>query len=134
MPPENPATHAALTRAAEHAFAWLDGLDSRSVATTATLEEMRARLGRPLADRGVPATQVIDDLVADVDGGILGSQSGRFFGWVIGGGGPAAMAADWLKARMSGRAIEKPGGTKWLAAGSGPSDPQVRGKRTWFED
>src|SRR5579864_3520170 len=95
MPTETPE-RAALKRAAEHAFAWLDGLDERSVATTATLEEMRARLGRPLADQGVAATEVIDDLVADVEGGILGSQSGRFFGWVIGGGLPAAMAADWL--------------------------------------
>jgi glutamate/tyrosine decarboxylase-like PLP-dependent enzyme len=95
MPTETPE-RAALNRAAEHAFAWLDGLDARSVATTASLDEMRARLGRPLAVRGVPATQVIDDLVADVEGGILGSQSGRFFAWVIGGGGPAAMAADWL--------------------------------------
>ena len=95
MPTETPARDV-LTRAADHAFAWLDGLETRSVATTATLEEMRARLGRPLADRGVAATQVIDDLVADVEGGILGSQSGRFFGWVIGGGLPAAMAADWL--------------------------------------
>ena len=33
-------------------------------AAKATLEEMRARLGRPLADRGVAATQVIDDLAA----------------------------------------------------------------------
>jgi glutamate/tyrosine decarboxylase-like PLP-dependent enzyme len=94
-PTETPE-RTALMRAAEHAFAWLDGLDGRSVATTATLEEMRARLGRPLAARGVPATQVIDDLVADVEGGILGSQNGRFFAWVIGGGTPAAMAADWL--------------------------------------
>jgi glutamate/tyrosine decarboxylase-like PLP-dependent enzyme len=95
MPTETSA-RGALTRAAEHAFVWLDGLETRSVATTATLEEMRARLGRPLSDRGVAAVQVIDDLVADVEGGILGSQSGRFFGWVIGGGLPAAMAADWL--------------------------------------
>lgn len=87
---------AALTRAAEHAFAWLDGLDARSVATTASLDELRSRLTRPLAQRGVPAVQVIDDLVADTAGGILGSQGGRFFSWVIGGGAPAAMAADWL--------------------------------------
>jgi len=86
----------ALERAAEHAFAFLESLDSRSVATTASLVDLRARLGRPLADRGVPATQVIDDLVADADAGILGSQGGRFFSWVIGGGTPAAMAADWL--------------------------------------
>ena len=45
-----------------------------------------------------------------------------------------SMSADWLKARMSGRPIEKSGGTKWLASGSGPNDPEVRTKRTWFED
>jgi len=95
MPTKTPE-RTALTRAAEHAFAWLDGLDSRSVATTASLAQMRARLGRPLADRGVDAVQVIDELVADTAGGLLGSQSGRFFAWVIGGGTPAAMAADWL--------------------------------------
>jgi glutamate/tyrosine decarboxylase-like PLP-dependent enzyme len=86
----------ALERAAEHAFAWLDGLDGRSVATTATVAELRARLTKPLQNRGLPAPQVIDELVADTAGGILGSQSGRFFSWVIGGGTPAAMAADWL--------------------------------------
>jgi glutamate/tyrosine decarboxylase-like PLP-dependent enzyme len=95
MPSETPE-RAALTRAAEHAFAWLDGLDARSVATTATLDDLRSRLSRPLAPRGVPAVQVIDDLVAETAGGILGSQNGRFFSWVIGGGTPAAMAADWL--------------------------------------
>jgi aromatic-L-amino-acid decarboxylase len=86
----------ALERAAEHAFAWLEGLDTRPVATTASVAQMRQRLARPLADAGVDPVQVIDDLVADTAGGILGSQSGRFFGWVIGGSHPAAMAADWL--------------------------------------
>jgi len=32
----------------------------------------------------------------DADGGILGSSNGRFFGWVIGGTLPVALAADWL--------------------------------------
>jgi glutamate/tyrosine decarboxylase-like PLP-dependent enzyme len=91
-----PTDHAALERAVQHSFAWLDGLDARSVATSASVTELRARLARPLATRGVAATQVIDDLVADTAGGILGSQSGRFFAWVIGGSTPAAMAADWL--------------------------------------
>ena len=95
MPTES-AEHTALTRAAEHAFAWLDGLGDRSLATTASVADLRARLGRPLEAKGVPAIQVIDDLVADTSGGLLGSQSGRFFGWVIGGATPAAMAADWL--------------------------------------
>jgi len=29
-------------------------------------------------------------------GGLLRSGSGRFFGWVIGGSVPAALAADWF--------------------------------------
>jgi glutamate/tyrosine decarboxylase-like PLP-dependent enzyme len=85
-----------LQRAAEHAFVYLDSLERRSVATTAGLEVLRARLYRPLPERGTAASQVIDELAADAEPGILGSQTGRHFAWVIGGGGPAAMAADWL--------------------------------------
>jgi aromatic-L-amino-acid decarboxylase len=40
--------------------------------------------------------RVIDDLVRDAEGGIIGSTGGRFFGWVIGRTLPAALAADWL--------------------------------------
>jgi glutamate/tyrosine decarboxylase-like PLP-dependent enzyme len=87
---------AALSRAADHAFAFLDSLDDRSVATTASLAELRARLARPLPECGTPPTRVIDELARDADPGLLGSQTGRHFGWVIGGGLPAAMAADWL--------------------------------------
>lgn len=94
--PSDTAERDVLLRAAEHALAWLDGLDRQSVATTTTLAEMRARLGRPLADEGVAARQVLDELVADTAGGILGSQGGRFYAWVIGGGVPSAIAADWL--------------------------------------
>lgn len=94
--PNPPSDATVLKRAADHAQAYLDSLDGRSVATTASLEALRARLSRPLPERGTPAAQVIDELVADASDGILGSQGGRHFAWVIGGGGQAAMAADWL--------------------------------------
>lgn len=89
---------APLERALSHAVVYLGHLDDGSVAATATLAELRARLARPLDDDGVDAVRVIDDLVADCDGGINGSAGGRFFGWVIGGSVPAALAADWLTA------------------------------------
>jgi glutamate/tyrosine decarboxylase-like PLP-dependent enzyme len=88
--------HPALGRALAHALEHLDNLGSRSVAATVPLHELREKLGRPLNIEGVAAERVIDDLVSDVAGGLLGSASGRFFGWVIGGSLPAALAADWL--------------------------------------
>jgi len=88
--------HDALGRATHHARAYLDSLDTRSVATTVDLAALRARLARPLPQAGTPAAQVVDELAADAAPGILGTQTGRHFAWVIGGGVPAAMGADWL--------------------------------------
>ena len=88
--------HAVLLRALAHASAHLDRLQRSPVAATATKQELRQRLARPLADAGPDPVQVIDELVADTAGGILGNAGGRFFGWVIGGCVPAALAADWL--------------------------------------
>ncbi|MBZ5536321.1 MAG: aminotransferase class V-fold PLP-dependent enzyme [Acidobacteriia bacterium] len=85
-----------LERALAHAVTYLENLRHTSVSPTATLAELRSRLARPLAERGVRASQVIDDLVGDVAGGLVGSSGGRFFAWVIGGSTPAALAADWL--------------------------------------
>src|SRR5579863_7065015 len=85
-----------LDRTRRHAVDFLDGLDQRPVRPTATLDELRRRLGAPLDDRGIGPTQVIDDLVAATLGGHLGSASGRSFAWVMGGALPSALAADWL--------------------------------------
>jgi glutamate/tyrosine decarboxylase-like PLP-dependent enzyme len=85
-----------LRRTTNHALDYLASLDNRAINATATPAELRAALDKPLPQTGTPAEQVIDDLVCDVAGGLLGSASGRFFGWVIGGTLPAALAADWL--------------------------------------
>ncbi len=86
----------ALQAAAAHAVGYLGSLRSRPVAATATVAELRRRLGRSLPQTGMLAEAVIDELVRDTEGGIIGSGSGRFFGWVIGGTLPVALAADWL--------------------------------------
>lgn len=90
--------HAALERAAALAVAFLGSLDAAPVCATATLAELRRRFSRPLPDEGVDPVTVIDELARDTAGGLLGSAGGRFYGWVIGAGLPAALAADWLTA------------------------------------
>jgi glutamate/tyrosine decarboxylase-like PLP-dependent enzyme len=84
-----------LESALRHALEHLENLDANPVAPTATLETLRARMGRPLTNDGAPPQQVIADLVADSAGGIIGN-CGRFYAWVMGGAVPAALAADWL--------------------------------------
>ncbi|WP_315706040.1 MULTISPECIES: pyridoxal phosphate-dependent decarboxylase family protein [unclassified Bradyrhizobium] len=86
----------ALQRAFAHALGHLSNAEVSPVNATAGLAELRARFARPLPERGTDAAEVIDDLVRDAEGGLLGCTSGRFFGWVIGGTLPAALAADWL--------------------------------------
>ena len=87
---------ATLERAAQLALSYLGSLDAASVGATASLTELRRRLSRPLPDAGVDPVTVVDDLARDVAGGLIGNAGGRFYGWVVGAGLPAALAADWL--------------------------------------
>src|SRR3954468_16244426 len=90
------ADRRALEATLRHAQAYLAELGARPVGATADLETLRGRLGKPLSEHGVAADEVIDELARDASAGLLGSASGRFFGWVIGGSLPAAIGADWL--------------------------------------
>ncbi len=87
---------AALERATELALSFLESLDAAPVCATTPLGELRRRFAQPLPDQGVDPVRVIDELARDAAGGLLGTPGGRFYGWVIGGGLPAALAADWL--------------------------------------
>jgi glutamate/tyrosine decarboxylase-like PLP-dependent enzyme len=90
------STDAALARAADLAREWVAGLDDRPVAPSATLAELRARLGGPLPASGEDPVATVEALDAGARAGLIGSTGPRFFGFVIGGGLPAALAADWL--------------------------------------
>src|SRR5215471_14432330 len=87
-----------LRRTVTHALTYLDGLPDRPIGPTVGPEELRQRLAWPLPDRSMPADEVLDQLVRDLDGALMGSAAGRFFGWVIGGALAVALAADWLTA------------------------------------
>jgi glutamate/tyrosine decarboxylase-like PLP-dependent enzyme len=97
-PASFPGAYEALDTARDLAARFLLGLDSRRVGATADAGALRAALGGALPDRPEDASAVIAALAQGMDAGLLGSGTGRFFGWVIGGALPAAIAADWLAA------------------------------------
>lgn len=74
----------------------LETLDSYPVGATVSLQEMRDKLQKPLIQEGMPADEVLRELVRDTYGGVLRNPGGRFFAWAIGGVVPAALGADWL--------------------------------------
>jgi hypothetical protein len=86
----------ALPVAVEHARRWLDSLDDRPVPPQAQVEELVERLGTTLPDGPRSAASVVDHLATALEPGLTAMPSGRFYGMVIGGAHPAALAADWL--------------------------------------
>ncbi|MEN3281700.1 MAG: hypothetical protein V7607_2840 [Solirubrobacteraceae bacterium] len=86
-----------LTAAADHAVDFLEGMPERHVGPVATDPDvLRAALGGPLPVGPQDAREVLDDLVDAAGPGLMASQSPRFFGFVLGGSLPAALAADWM--------------------------------------
>lgn len=96
MPLEPDDYTAALDRASFHARQWLASLPTRAVRPSATADDLLGEFGGPLPERGTDAAELIDELARKAEPGLMAMPTGRFFGWVIGGTLPAALAADWL--------------------------------------
>jgi glutamate/tyrosine decarboxylase-like PLP-dependent enzyme len=84
------------------------------VRADASIDELRATLDLPLPDGPTDAVDVIEVLARDVDPGLAQMGSGRYFGFVIGGSFPVALAADWLTSawdQNAGLALPTPAAT-----------------------
>ena len=85
-----------LRRVAEHAIRFYEELDHAHVAAEAGYDALPKRLAVPLPTVGEDPSRVLDEFMRDTRGGLVGSGGPRFFGWVIGGSLPVAIAADWV--------------------------------------
>jgi glutamate/tyrosine decarboxylase-like PLP-dependent enzyme len=87
-----------LRRTAELAIAYRESLATRPVRPEVGYDHLLAAIGGPLPAHGEGAAAVVELLAREVPPGLIAMPGPRFFGFVLGGGVPAAVAADWLTA------------------------------------
>jgi len=90
------STDPLLSDALDHSRRFLASLRERPVAPQATAARLRAVFDRPLSEGGEDPREVLRILAVEGDAGLMATAGPRFFGFVIGGTQPVALAADWL--------------------------------------
>jgi glutamate/tyrosine decarboxylase-like PLP-dependent enzyme len=85
-----------LDRALLHTRSWIASLGKRPVRPTASLEALKQAFGGELPEAGQDPLEVVDLLGRAGEPGLMATAGPRFFGFVIGGSQPVALAADWL--------------------------------------
>src|SRR5512135_3168048 len=100
-----------LQDAADRSARYLAGIGERRVAPDAAAVEALAAFDRPFPEGPTDPAEVLRQLDAVGSPGTVATTGGRFYGFVIGGVLPAALAANWLAGawdQNAGMAVSAP--------------------------
>ncbi len=87
---------AVLEMAHDLTIEFLSGLKERPVGRAVDFATLVQNAGGALAAEGQDPVQAIEHLARAIEPGLVATAGPRYFGFVIGGALPAALAADWL--------------------------------------
>jgi glutamate/tyrosine decarboxylase-like PLP-dependent enzyme len=99
----------AMNRAHELAHAFVASLPHRPVSRQLTPEAMAAALDESLPEESCDPASAVAEWFERAEPGIVASAGPRFFGYVVGGVTPAALAGDWLASAIDQMAGLWPG-------------------------
>ena len=93
---KKPSVRALFEHAAEQAISYRSAVATASPYATVDADDLRAAFDTGLPDAGRPGPEIIAQLSAAAQPGLLGVSGDAFYGWVMGGSHPVGVAADWL--------------------------------------
>ncbi len=75
---------------------YLENVDSLPIGVNKSKEELIRLIDKKLPENGEDFTTALEKLSSGARSGLIGNRNPRYFGYVLAGTTPTAMAADWL--------------------------------------